>query len=303
MELRDIEYFAVIAEHGNVRRASEALGLSPPALSKSVRRLEKSLQAKLIERTTKGVVLTAVGSALLSRAQRIRVTLDDVAREAADLSKGLAGHLRIAVGPSMVEEFPAAYAALVKEAPKLTMQITVAENDLTVPLLCKGQLDLIFNMLWQSPHEQTTQERLFDNVSVACASVTHPLAKKRRVTLEDLVQERWVLSSPTVRQVQLISRVFSDRGLPPPRVAVETRPLRLRLQICAATNLISFMSRRMLRQAAPSFHLKELPVKELIWSRPIGVIYRKDSYLSPAARQFINVLNAMVKGARQTPDA
>ncbi len=295
MELRDIEYFAVIAQHGNVRRASEALGLSPPALSKSLRRLEKSLQAKLIERTTKGVALTAVGSALLSQVQRIRVTLDDVAREAADLTKGRTGHLRIGVGPGIVEDFPAAYAALVKEAPKLTMHIMVAENDLTVPLLCKGELDLIFNILWPSPHEETVQDRLFDDVWVACASAAHPLARKKHVTIADLVQERWVSSAPTVRQVQWVHRAFSDRGLPPPRVAVETRPVRLRLQICAASDLISFFSRRTLRQVAPSFRLKELPVKELTWRRPVGVIYRKDAYLAPAALRFIEILKSMAK--------
>jgi DNA-binding transcriptional LysR family regulator len=75
MELRDIEYFAVMAEHGNVRRASEALGLSPTALSKSLRRLEQSLKARIVKRTPKGIELTAVGSALLAQVKRIRVTL------------------------------------------------------------------------------------------------------------------------------------------------------------------------------------------------------------------------------------
>ncbi len=72
MELRDIEYFAVMAEHGNVRRASEALGLSPPALIKSLRRLEQSLQARIFKRTPKGIELTAVGSALHAQVKRIR---------------------------------------------------------------------------------------------------------------------------------------------------------------------------------------------------------------------------------------
>jgi DNA-binding transcriptional LysR family regulator len=98
MELRDIEYFAVIAEHGNVRRAAEALELSPTALSKSLRRLEASMQAKLFERTPKGVELTSVGAALLARVQRIRLTLNDVAREAADLSHGRSGHLSVGAG-------------------------------------------------------------------------------------------------------------------------------------------------------------------------------------------------------------
>src|SRR5262245_39212455 len=71
MELRDIEYFAVVAEHGNVRRAAEALDLSPPALSKSLRRLEKSVGAKLVKRTPKGVELTDVGVAMVGQVRRI----------------------------------------------------------------------------------------------------------------------------------------------------------------------------------------------------------------------------------------
>src|SRR5712692_3304775 len=124
MELRYIEYFAVVAEHGNVRRASEALGLSPPALSKSLRRLEKSMQAKLVERTPKGVTLTAVGTALLAQVGRLRLTLGDVAREAADLSQGRAGHLRIGASFAESEILPAACDILLKEAPKLTLEIT-----------------------------------------------------------------------------------------------------------------------------------------------------------------------------------
>jgi LysR family transcriptional regulator, regulator of abg operon len=73
-----------------VRRASEILELSPPALSKSLRRLEQSMKAKLVTRSAKGVELTVLGSALLAQIARIRLTLDDVAREAEDLSQGRA---------------------------------------------------------------------------------------------------------------------------------------------------------------------------------------------------------------------
>src|SRR5690349_9064390 len=119
MELRDIEYFAVVAEHGNLRRAAESLGLSQPALSKSLRRLEKSMAAKLVRRIPKGVELTTVGAALCTQARRIRLTLDDVVREAADLSQGRAGHLRIGASPVDFEELPKAFATLLKDAPNV----------------------------------------------------------------------------------------------------------------------------------------------------------------------------------------
>jgi DNA-binding transcriptional LysR family regulator len=299
MQLRDIEYFAVVAEHRNVRRASEALGLSPPALSKSLRRLEQSMQAKLVERTPKGVALTPVGTALLAQVGRLRVTLRDIKREAEDLSQGRAGHLRIGVGATTVEDLPEGYAVLLKEAPNLTGQITVADNDVMVPALCNGELDLIFNVIPDSPYAGCVQEQLFDDVFVVCAAAQHPLAKRKRVTLADLVHEQWALSVPGVLNVQHIYRAFQARGLPPPRVAIEARPTRLRLEICARTNLLSFNARRMLERVAPRFRLKELPVEELRWRRPVGVIYRNEAYLPPAARRLIDLLKATRSPARR----
>jgi DNA-binding transcriptional LysR family regulator len=293
VELRDVEYFAVVAEHGNVRRAAEALGLSPPALSKSLRRLEESMQAKLVERTPKGVALTPVGTALLAQAHRLRVTLRDIKREAEDLSQGRAGHLRIGVGITTAEDLPEAYVALLKDVPRLTGQITVADNDVMVPVLRRGELDLIFNVIPETPYEGCVQEHLFDDEFVVCASADHPLAKRKRVTMADLAHEEWALSAPGVLNVQHVQRAFQERYLPPPRIAIEARSVPLRLQICAATSLLSFNTRRSLRQVAPRFPLKELPVDELKWRRPFGVIYRREAYLSPAARRLIEVLRAV----------
>ena len=78
MELRDLRYFAVIAEHGSVRRAAEALNLSQPGLSKSLRRLEQELRTKLVARTAKGVELTAVGSVLAAQIGRLQLSFEDV---------------------------------------------------------------------------------------------------------------------------------------------------------------------------------------------------------------------------------
>lgn len=294
MELRDIEYFSVVAEHGNVRRAAEALDLSPPALSKSLRRLEKAVGAKLVKRIPKGVELTAVGAAMVDQARRIRLTLHDVTQEAADLSQGRAGHLRIAVGPAAVEELPRAYSALLDDAPKLTLDIIVADNDESAPLLRQGKLDLIFNTLSTSPREGTTQERLYDETYVVCAAANHPLFRKKRVTIEDLSHESWVLPFPSVRQFPL-ARLFQENRLPLSRVVVQTRSMRLRLSMSATTRLLGYTGRRVLQQAS-ELRLKEIPIKELTWHRPVGVIYRKDAYLSPGARRFIEVLRQTTKG-------
>jgi DNA-binding transcriptional LysR family regulator len=304
MELRDIEYFAVVAEYGNLRRAAEALGLSQPALSKSLRRLEGSISAKLVRRTPKGVELTTVGDALVAQVRRIRVTLDDVAREAADLSQGRAGHLRIGASPAIGEDLPAAYALLMEEAPKLTVRIITSDNDVTLPMLRNGELDLIFNYTDYIPaarHDDLAQEHLYDDELVVCASARHRLTKLKRVTLADLIQERWVLSNPQLLNVQRLQRAFQEKGLPQPQIAVEARSLRIRLQIWAGTDLLGYVSRRVLERSAQQLRLRELPVRELAWRRPVGVIYRKDAYLSPAARRFIEILKTTAREISRAP--
>ena len=290
MEMRDIEYFAVVAEHGNLRRASEALGLSPPALSKSLRRLEQSLQATLVERTPKGVALTPVGTMLLAQASRLRVTLRDIKHEANDMRRGEAGHLRIGVGATTVEDLPAAYSALLNKAPGLTGQVIVADNDELLPALRRGELDLIFNVIPETPYAGCIQEHLFDDEFIVCAAPDHPLAKRKRVTMADLAREKWALSVPAVLNVQHLYQAFRDRGLPLPQVAVEARSIRVRAQICATTKLLCFVARRTVRQVAPNVRLTELKVPDLAWRRAVGVIYREDAYVSAAARRLIETL-------------
>jgi DNA-binding transcriptional LysR family regulator len=294
MELRDIEYFAVVAEHGHLGRAAEALGLSQPALSKSLRRLEQALEAKLVKRTPKGVELTQEGSALLLRFRELRLSLKDIAREIAELSQGRIGHLRIGVGEATGEHLlPSAISALLNETPRVTLKITTSDNDLMLPALRDGHLDLVVNYLPPALPEGLTGQHLYDEDMIVCASADHRLARSKRVKLADLAQERWASTESVLPGPEWLRRAFENHGLPPPRVAVESRAVRIRFQSLATSSLVGFTSRSVFQQGAQAFRLLQLPVRELAWKRPVGVIYRKDAYLSPAARRLIETLRLM----------
>src|SRR5689334_2217836 len=105
MELRDLEYFAEIARHLHLARAADALGLGQPALSRRLRRLERSAQGKRVRRTRKGGELTSVGGALLSPLGKLRLARDDLTRGVRDVAHGRSGHLRIGASPSKAELF------------------------------------------------------------------------------------------------------------------------------------------------------------------------------------------------------
>ena len=296
MELRDIEYFAVLAEHGHLGRAAETLGLSISALSKSLRRLEKAMQAQLFRRTPKGVELTTEGNALLSRVRGLRSSLADVTREIADLSQGRTGHLRVGSHPGAFPDLLGlACSALLKDAPKVALALTIAGNDELVPALRNGELDLIVNATPSTPYEDLVHEHLYDDEIVAYSSRGHRLAGKEQVTLADLAQERWVMPDPTFPSWQRLHRAFEDSGLAPPRIAMVTSSVSLRLNVVAYSDLLGLLLRRLVRQAAPRYRLAELPVKELTWRLDSSVSYRKGAYLSPTARRFIEILKSTAK--------
>jgi DNA-binding transcriptional LysR family regulator len=292
MELRDIEYFAIVAEQRHLGRAAATLGLSQPALSKSLRRLELSLQVKLVRRTPKGIELTAEGSALLMRVQELRLAFQSVAREIADVSQGRVGHLRIGAGAAVSQQFlSASFAALLEHVPRARLKVVISDSDVMIPALRNGELDLIVNYVIQPLPEGVVSEHLFDDGQLVCASTKHRLAGKYRLTIADLEQEQWALSEPALESSVWLQGRFRDGGLHPPRIALESRSVALRLRTVASSKLLTFASRGAIELSRSSkLSLAPLDVPELTRSRQIGAIFRKEAYLPPIVGRFIEIL-------------
>lgn len=296
MEFRDIEYFAVLAEHGHVGRAAEALSLSQPALSLSLRRLEQAMQAKLVKRTPKGVELTATGTALMSRVQQLRLARADVLREVADLSQGRAGYLRIGSHPGVLRyPLAPACAELLNGAPDLELTVTALTTRL-VPALRTGELDLIVHDA-AAPQADLVHEHLFDDSFVTIVSANHRLAKKKNVTIRDLAHERWARAGISDRWEPFVEMSLAA-GNPPPRTGIRTDASALRDYLVAHSDLLGYVTRRSLEAAPPEFKFAELRVKELERSRHVCVSYRKDGYLSPAGRRLVEILKTITREDR-----
>ncbi len=296
LEARDLKYFALVAQHGNLRRAAEALDISQPAVSKSLRRLEKWAQAKLVKRTPKGVELTAVGAAVLTHAQRLKLYLDDLDHEVTDLSQGRAGHLQIGATPTaLANPVEQVYVRLLADSPKVTLNIFLGGHEALVPALRKGELELIVSGIPPSPYEGLIHEPVFDDAFVVYASANHRLAGRQHLTIADIARERWALAEAGTVPHRRLRRMFEDAGFPPPVIAMETAAIAPKISLVAASDVLGFNARRLLRDVAARLYLAELHVKGLPWIRAVGVSYRKGAYLSPLARRFIEILKTTAK--------
>ncbi|MEZ5704692.1 MAG: LysR family transcriptional regulator [Burkholderiaceae bacterium] len=116
MEFRHLRCFAALAEELHFGRAAQRLAMTQPPLSLNIQQLEASVGARLFERNSRGVSLTAAGEAFLPKALALLVQAAAAAREARDVGQGLAGQLQIGFAgtvlyrglPQMLRDFSAA---------------------------------------------------------------------------------------------------------------------------------------------------------------------------------------------------
>jgi len=286
LDLRDLRYFETIAETGHVGRAARMLFRSQPALTGAVRRLEGTLGTDLFQRVGRGIRLTAAGEALLARARALRIATEEAVREIADLGKGLAGNVRIGAAPTAARFLlPPACGEFLRQAPGVTLKTVIGHNDLLRASLKAGELDAIVSFASQDDPEIDSHEILADEVVVVAAR-GHAVFR-RHPRMKDLLDYRWILAGRSVATRQWIDHAFATRGLPEPTVQIETNLILLLPPLIEQANLLSFISRR---HIGPGTRLKEVALKETTMKRRFVVSYRRDAYLSPAARRLVDLL-------------
>lgn len=142
LTLRHLRYFAALAQHGHFGRAAEACAISQPALSVQVRELEAILGAPLVERGTRRIRLTELGTALADRAHDILRAVDDLGELARAACGPLTGQLRLGVIPTVAPYLlPALIKALAAAHPALDLRPREAVTRTLLDDLTAARLD------------------------------------------------------------------------------------------------------------------------------------------------------------------
>lgn len=291
MEVRDLEYFLTVASVGHMGRAAERLGLTQPAVTKSIARLERHLNARVLERTAKGVRVTAFGDHVLRQATRLRAAMEDARREFADLATGKAGHLRIGTGLAIAQHLlPAACSRLLVEAPGITLDITAGTGKSLVPFLRDGDLDLVLSGIAPGNESGLRQETIMQDRVVVIARRSHVLHRRRKITLEHLAQQRWILSKSRSLLADWLEQRWREAGFQAPAPSVQVDSMATLLSIVAATDLVTFHSWSTIRHSPLRTALRPVAGSSLVWRRTLGVTYRDGGYMPLAARRLIELM-------------
>ena len=293
MDIRDLAYFETIAQAGHLGRAADRLGRTQPALTKCIRRLEDSIGSELFSRAGRGLKLTTVGEVLLSRAKRLRFAMDEALREVADFAEGAAGHVRIGAGATMAEYLlPQVCRALTTGTPAVTAEILVAMNDVLRDALRAGEIDVAVGPVLAGEEQEFAIEVFGADEVVVVAPLGHPLCG-REVVMQDLARYKWVLPAESVAMRRWLNQVFEAHGLLGPQVQVEANSILLLPRLISETSLLSYTSTRNLGRGRVGAHLERLDIDATTMRRQLGLVHRKDGYLSPATTRFNRLVAEM----------
>ena len=291
INLDDIDYFLAVVEEGQVRKAAQRLGISQPAVTKALQRLEKELGFELFERSVKGMTPTKVAEQFRHRTSVLSGALRDAVKEATDLHLGALGLLRVGVSPLYIQKlFVPAFLQLHRQRPAATVRASVHLNDELWRLLRQGELDLTLSSLPALvPDDLRTIELMQDDLCIVVRP-DHPLLRKRRLRLADLAQVEWMLPGPDVAARRHVEALLAQAGLPPPRITLEvSNTVGQMRKILHETDLASLMSESMLASEVRD-GLQVLPLTQARIHRAVGITLLKQTTLQPLASRFVELL-------------
>ncbi|NGM86565.1 LysR family transcriptional regulator [Parapusillimonas sp. SGNA-6] len=290
LSFRDVEYFLAMADAGHMGRAAAACGVTQPALSKSLRRLESETGLKLFERSARRIWLSASGLAFIEHARRLHAEYQDALRHTGALQAGQAGLLRIGATGATLDKFVMpALADLLPRRPALRVSLVTALSDELVDSVVDGRLDMAVAPTYRDnvPTLHSTvlsRDRL--NIVVRRG---HPLSGRAKVGLRDVHQYAWIAPNMNSSAGQAFVRIFEAGGMTAPAIAMEVGSVSQgALMVVATTDFISFVPSSMPATRLDS-RLVVLPLR-LPLDRKIALLTRSGSTWTPLMEAFRDAL-------------
>ena len=289
MKLSQLRDLVTIAERGGLRRAARQLGLAQPALSKSIRELEKELGAPLFERTTTGMVLTPIGEAFAKRSSAIQLEVQRAFEEvqqlrgvgAGTVSVGMSTSSQIAMLPRVLRHFEKRY-------PDVLLRISEGLFPAMESAVRDGAIDFYVGPPAETRMESEFEvETLFANRRVVAARPGHPLAQAR--SLKELVNARWVVTSVTAISEAELNPFFDRHDLPQPKIAVQAHGAMAAIMAAASSDLLAMLPQQCLDFARQAGLLVPVPLQETFEAPGVCIISRASLPLTPAAQHLADL--------------
>lgn len=292
VSVHQLRLLTAVIEHGGFSRAAEALGLSQPAVSHSLKALSGAIGTPVVEVIGRRVRLTQAGELLYEHAKRILAEFE-AAGSALDELNGLQrGRLRVAGDTTVgIYVLPDLLGAFRHAHPSIAVHLGVDNRQGLYERLVAGDVDFVVSgRRWEDSSIPLVVRPFLANELIAIASPRHPLASRERVTLADLAAEPFIVREPGSGTRETAEEALRAAG-------VTIRPVMElasngAIKRAVARDLgVSILSRYATALELQIGHLVELPVVGFPLRRQWHLVHARDKRLGPVEEAFLRFVD------------
>lgn len=302
LKVSDLRLLFAVVQLGGMAKAAAQLNISQPAVSKAIAALEHTLGVRLLDRNSRGVEPTPYGRALLKRGIAIFDELRQGVNDIKSLSDPAAGDLRISCAEQIAAGILCPIIKRMSERyPRVRISVLPIQfsSRPLLPQLDNREVDLVIvnrklDFLTRRDISRTINIEILLNDRLRLAVAKNgPWARRRKIDLAELVNERWIAVPPEEVGGAALVNAFRTRGLEPPRVSVTTFSVHLRNSLAATAGFIAVLPETVLRFNMEN--LQELPIDLPMPSWPVLVATSKYRSLNPVVNRFIECAREVAK--------
>lgn len=300
LKLRQLRLLVAVGQHGNIQNAARDLSISQPAATKMIQDLELDFEVTLFERTNRGVVPTVFGDSLIRHGKLIFAQVSNAAQELDDLKEGNSG--RVVVGTLLAASptlLPLAIERLLKNRPKVAIKIVEGTNEILMPSLLSGEIDMVVGRLPSHRHRsKITQEKFFDERVLAVTGPRHPLAETRQVSFSQLRPFGWILPPVETTLRRQTDQFFVRQNQYVPSAAIESVSYLANRSLLRAHDFVGLMPAHVALLDIERNVLARIDWAVPFGAGPVGVSHRGEDSLSPASAAFLEALRNVAADAQ-----
>ncbi|QEG33496.1 MULTISPECIES: LysR family transcriptional regulator [Bythopirellula] len=292
-EPKDLRNLVAVYEHCHFGKAAQETGLSQPAITKSIQRLEKEFGLALFDRSRSHVGPTPICEAIVSRANSVLSGLENL-DQMVRMFRGLeAGSLTIGVGPAMSESYiTQAIGSLAQDHPGIQVDVRVDHWKQLSEWIISGEIEiLVADLAEVADDKRFVVSPLPAQEFIWFCNSRHPLAEKERVSRHDLLQ--YPLATPRMPpwaigwfHAVLTEEERNSGSVPLPTIRCENYSMLKRIVL--DSNCVSAALAATIRPEVQSGLLTTLPVDAASLTTEAGIVQLSDRTPSPLANALVN---------------
>jgi DNA-binding transcriptional LysR family regulator len=300
LKLSHLRLVAELKATGNLTAAAERLGMTQPAASRMLARIEELIGHPVHERVGRALSLTPAGEALARRAERVVLELVEAARDVSEVAEGATGNIRVGsvTGPALSELLPCV-GVMRQRFPDVSLEVVVATSDVLCEQVLGGRLDFALGRVPPALQTHFEMEVIGEEPLGLLVRRGHPLLRKKDIAIADLLALDWIMSEDETLLSQTVNRWLANTGNRAPRRWVSTSSFLFTLALLKESDAVAPLARPVIRNFTAGRGMPFVPVPfDLgIAVEAYGLFRRNGAVLPPASER----LALMIRQSKPRP--